>query len=108
MKVLNSFSLNMLPAFPAEVFVREIPLSQARLIFAPGSDVSCESCVGHADTAAIFSEQLGGPVPAARVTVTLEKGETILVGQYKGPRLPEGATTLPAGATIQWLLVMLK
>ena len=104
MKILNAFSLNMLASLPAEVSVREISLADARAQVASGF----EPAVGHIDTAAIFSEQLGVPVPASRVTVTLVKNETVLVGQYKGPRLPEGTTTLPAGATIQWLLVTLK
>jgi hypothetical protein len=39
--------------------------------------------------------------------VTLAKGDMVLVGQVTGGRLPEGATTLPAGVTIQWLLVTL-
>jgi len=104
MKVCNAFSLNMLATLPAEVSVREIGLAEARTLVAR----EFEPAVGHVDTAAIFSQQLGIPMPASRVTVTLRKGETILVGQYKGPRLPEGTTVLPAGVTIQWLLVTLK
>ena len=61
-----------------------------------------------ADTAAIFSQQLGVEIPAARVTVSLTHGEIILVGQYSGPRLPEGATTLPEGATIKWFTLYAK
>ena len=99
-KILNAFSLNMVSA-PAEISVREISPEEARSLAMAG----VESAVGHADTAAVFSNQLGVAVPANRVTVSLLKGDTVLVGQYKGPRLPEGATTLPAGATIQWLLV---
>jgi hypothetical protein len=101
MQVLNAFSPNMLSAFPAEVQFREIPLNEAQAITAVG----IESAVGHADTATVFGEQLGCSVPANRATVSLKKGDVVLVGQYRGPRLPEGATTLPAGATIQWLLV---
>jgi hypothetical protein len=39
-----------------------------------------------------------------RVNVSLKPGDAAIVGQYIGPRLPEGATTLPEGATIKWLL----
>jgi hypothetical protein len=67
-----------------------------------------DSAVGHADTAAVFSSLLGVPVPMERRTVTLQPGETALVGQYSGPRLPEGATTLPEEATITWLLVTVR
>lgn len=59
------------------------------------------SAVGHADTAALFSALLGRPVPANRVTVKLAHQDVVLVGQLQGPRLPEGATTLPKGA---WLI----
>lgn len=101
MLLLNAFSLNMLAAFPAVVQVREIPLTRAQGILAE----DFESAVGHADTAAVFSSVLGLEIPANRATVALKSGDSAVVGQYRGPRLPEGATTLPAGATIQWLRV---
>lgn len=63
------------------------------------------SAVGHADTAAVFAAVLGRPVAVNRATIKLEKGHCLLVGQYIGPRLPEGATTLPEGATIEWWVV---
>ena len=104
MYLLNAFSLNMVSEFPAEVHVEEVGLEGARKALADGF----ESAVGHTDTAAVFASQLGTKVPANRVKVALKKGETALVGQYRGPRLPEGATTLPEGATIQWLRVTVK
>lgn len=63
------------------------------------------SVVGHADTAAVFAAALGRPVTVNRTSIKLGKDEKLLVGQYIGPRLPEGATTLPDGATIEWWLV---
>ena len=63
------------------------------------------SAVGHADTAAVLSTVLGVDVPMNRTTLQMEHGVALLVGQYKGPRLPEGATALPEGATIEWWLV---
>lgn len=101
MKILNSFSLNMLGSCNATLQVKEITLEEVKATMAEGF----ESAVGHADTAAIFSQQLGVDVLVARINVSLVKGETILVGQYKGPRLPEGCKELPAGSTIQWCLV---
>lgn len=100
-KILNSFSFNMVAAFPTAITAEEIPLERAREIAAAGLD----SAVGHQDTATVFGQQLGVAVPAARATVSLQKGETVLVGQYRGPRMPEGCKELPAGATIQWLSV---
>lgn len=101
MRLLNAFSLNMFDSFPASVSVEEVSLDEAKSLVAVGF----ESGVGHADTANVFADQLGVAVPAARATIILESGETVLVGQYRGPRLPEGACTLPDGATIQWLRV---
>jgi hypothetical protein len=39
--------------------------------------------------------------------VKLNQGTRLLVGQYDGPRLPEGATSLPEGATLTWFKVEL-
>ena len=99
MFILNAFSLNMLDG-NADVVVREITKDVAAIL-AP----ACTSAVGHADTAAVFSSVLGVTVPCNRVTVALKEGDVALVGQYSGPRLPEGATSLPEGATIKWMVV---
>ena len=59
------------------------------------------SAIGHADTAAVVSSILGRDVPAARVNVPmLQPGQSHFLALYQGPRLPEGATQLPAGATL--------
>jgi hypothetical protein len=63
------------------------------------------SAVGHASTAAIFSALLGREVPCNRETVALERGDIALIGQYRGPRLEEGATALPEGAEIEWWIL---
>ena len=99
MFILNAFSLNMIVG-NADIVVREVSESvAARLADA------CVSAVGHADTAAVFSNVLGVAVPCNRATVALKEGDVALVGQYSGPRLVEGATSLPEGATIKWLVV---
>ena len=36
----------------------------------------------------------------------MDEGTTLFVGQYKGPRLPEGATALPEGAIVEWAMVL--
>lgn len=99
MYLLNAFSLNMLNG-NADVHVREVSLDTARNLAKV-----CTSAVGHADTAAVFADVLGVPVPCNRVSVTLDHCHVALVGQYSGPRLPEGATSLPEGATIKWMIV---
>ena len=99
MLLLNAFSLNMISG-DANVAVREVSRAVAASLAA-----NCPSAVGHADTAAVFSNVLGVPVPCNRATVALKDGDLALVGQYSGPRLPEGATSLPEGAAIKWLVV---
>lgn len=100
MRILNAFSLNMLTVFPADIHADEISVDQAREMARGAS-----SAVGHAETAAVFTAVLGVPVPTNRATVRLSSGDVALVGQYVGPRLPEGATSLPEGATIRWFRV---
>ena len=102
MFILNAFSLNMIVG-DADIVVREVSPTVAASLAA-----HCPSAVGHADTAAVFSNVLGVPVPCNRATVALKDGDLALVGQYSGPRLPEGATSLPEGATIKWLVVEVK
>lgn len=108
--LLNAFSLNMISEFPASIRVTEISVAEARqhllaLAEEAGEAELIQSAVGHTDTAAVFSHVLGVPVPCNRTTVQLRAGDRAIVGQYTGPRLPEGATTLPEGAAIKWLAV---
>lgn len=102
MYLLNTFSLNMING-DADISVRQIDLATARSLAAV-----CVSAVCHVDTAAVFADVLGVPVPGNRASVSLNPGDAALVGQYSGPRLPEGATSLPEGARIRWLLVGVK
>lgn len=102
MMVLNAFSFNMITA-PAVVAVVAVDLEQAKHLAA-----GAVSAVGHQDTANVFSDQLGCPVPCNRVNVQLARGEQALLGQYVGPRLPEGTTKLPEGAEVRWLLVTVQ
>ena len=63
------------------------------------------SAVGHADTAAVVGGLLDYAVPANRVNVQLSEHDWLLVAQYAGPRMPEGSTTLPDGASIQFWVI---
>ena len=101
----NAFSLNMLLSFDAAIKTQEISAAQAAEMV---KNDGLTSAVGHNDTAAVFSTVLGMPVPMSRVTVSLAKGDVILVGQYSGIRLPEGATTLPPGSRIRWVRVTIE
>jgi hypothetical protein len=102
MKLLNAFSFNMVKNFPCEVKAVEVSANQAASML-EGSGY--ESAVGHADTANVFANVLGIVVPCNRATIALSVGDMAIVGQYKGPRLPEGTKELPEGASIQWILV---
>ena len=64
-----------------------------------------ESCIGHADTAAVVSNILGREVPMNRANVHLDQGDVLYVAQITGGRLPEGATTLPEGFSLKFLKV---
>lgn len=103
----NAFSINMVASLintmdPAgcsyyknaepglELSIKEIP--------AEAIPNDCISIVGHADTATILTNMLGFEVTFNRVSFTAEHGDVLYVAQYNGPRLPEGATTLPEGA----------
>lgn len=99
--ICNAFSLGILGSSPASLLaVRSISAADAAALAAEAT-----SAVGHASTATIFAGLLGRPVEMARLTLTLSPGDEALVGQYIGPRLPEGATSLPDGARIDWKLV---
>lgn len=103
MIITNAISLNMfaIGSLPTQISAREISKKVAQ---AMAKDTPFTSAVGHADTARIISDELGVEVPMNRTTLTLESGR-LLVGQYVGPRLPEGVSQLPDGATIKWVLV---
>ena len=108
--LLNAFSANMLVEFPCSVTFTEVSVETARinLMLAAEEDSEAEfvrSAVGHADTAAVFKSVLGVPIECNRVSVTLSPGDDAIVGQYIGPRLPEGCKTLPEGSAIKWLYV---
>ncbi|MBU0501434.1 MAG: DUF1874 domain-containing protein [Gammaproteobacteria bacterium] len=108
--LLNAFSANMVAEFPCSVKFTEISAETARinLLLAAeevGEAEMIRSAVGHPDTAAVFESVLGVPVECRRETITLKAGDDAVVGQYTGPRLPEGCKALPEGAAIRWLYV---
>lgn len=115
--ICNAFSLNMLPSMfeAGNLRICAISLDEARRLVAIGSTDGpalpghvAVSAVGHADTAALFEGLLSHPVPMARTTVLLDGTANLLVGQYSGPRLAEGATCLPDGAAVKWFVVALE
>jgi len=96
----NAFSLNMLSGLPCYLKVARLSVEQVKEML-PGA----RSVVGHVQSAALFSAVLGEEIQCRRDTVTLLVGDRVVVGQYRGPRLPEGAMELPPGAAIEWNMV---
>jgi len=104
MLVLNAFSFNMVSALSGNISFEEMSPDNVVNIL-KGREI--KSAVGHGDTAQVFSSFLGIEVPHERRSVNLQKGDEAILGQYKGPRLPEGATSLPEGSRITWYLIKL-
>jgi hypothetical protein len=96
----NAFSLNMLDlTTSATVLVAEVDPEKI-----PEEAISV---IGHEDTAKIFGEILKREVSHNRATLKLGLYDILYVGQYSGPRLPEGTTRLPEGASVKWIKVQL-
>ena len=101
MFLLNAFSVNMILESPVKVRFERIPLDEV----VEHLRDALVSAVGHADTAAVLTKLLGMHVECNRYNIVLRPPDVAILGQYTGPRLPEGATTLPEGAEIRWYLV---
>lgn len=105
MKLFNAFSIQMVAALDeASVSFKKISTEQAKNLL----DGKVDSFVGHADTAAVVGNILGMEVPAQRRFGTLVPGETAIVAQVIGGRLPEGCTQLPDGMSIQFFQVTIQ
>lgn len=110
--LLNAFSLNMLSFDEEQEFIPPMrvvvnpmsPLDAARVVQEAYNN-NLHTHIGHESTAALLSKMLNIPLRADRATVTMMSGDIAIVAQYVGPRLPEGATSLPDGATIRFYLV---
>lgn len=102
--IANAFSLQMLEE-DSRLIVHNISREKASAV---AKYYEWRSCIGHADTAAVFREQLGVDIPMNRINIKVKSGDELLVGQLVGGRLPEGATTLPDGFFIKWMIVTIE
>jgi len=99
----NAFSINMLTR--EDFHLHFMPISDtyakqlARRAIQDGNFISV---IGHESTAAVLSNMLGINIDAQRVNVEFKDEDVIIVAQYHGPRLSEGATELPDGAVIKF------
>ena len=109
--ILNAFSLSMLAGdnlwMDGRLAIRRLADDEARNLLQVCTEAGYRvvSGVGHADTAKIFSGILETYIPMNRINIDLSGLDLLLVGQYNGPRLPEGTTKLPEGASIRWFTV---
>lgn len=82
-----------------------------RLTTSSWTKINCVMAIGHADTTEVVTECLtyGDDVrQAARVNVSLKKGDILVVAQLVGGRLPEGTKTLPEGFSIVYVKVTIQ
>jgi hypothetical protein len=101
--IANAFSLSMLDKSESltQVSVEQVSVERVRDKLAGGF----VSAIGHESTARVLTDTLGVPVAVARVNVRIAKGDLLVVAQFHGARLPEGATTLPEGASLDFAFV---
>jgi hypothetical protein len=105
----NALSLGMLGEVPEGQTVQiEVSSMTIPEVVAWMEQESYVVTVGHTDTAQLFTALLGRSVLAQRTSVTLKRGDEMVVGQYIGSRLPEGATSLPEGAKIAWMHALIR
>ena len=93
----NAFSLQMLPNVDMLASIVQIDPSEV-----PADVVSA---IGHPDTAVVVSNILRREIPVNRVSISLQPGDVLYVAQLVGGRLPEGATTLPEGFSLRFIMV---
>lgn len=104
MFITNAFSLQMLDLSEKSLIsVTPVSVEEIKERLAKGSVL--ESALGHADIARVTGNILGIELPVNRISNKLKTGEPILVAQFVGGRLPEGATSLPEGFEIKFVLV---
>ncbi len=101
--VCNAFSFNMIQGGLSASLTME-PVMPEMVEAMLGENWS--SAIGHVDLAAVASATAGIAIPTNRTTVSMGAGiHRLLICQYQGPRLPEGAKELPEGASVSWLAV---
>ena len=105
--ITNSFSINMLDCETMVSFRKLNSADDVIECLSRHSNDKIISAIGHSDMAKIISNDIGMEIPVQRMTISLDtSNDMVIVAQYTGPRLPEGTTVLPDGATIRyWLCI---
>lgn len=102
--ICNAFSIQMLQGYTKLEFNKK-SLEEIKGLLDFFNEDEIISAIGHADMAKLISDQLGRCISVNRVSVKLKYNDALIVAQYSGPRLPEGAIVLPEGATIEFWTV---
>ena len=104
--ITSTFNFNIIAADSTSVIMPVITRDSATGISELLEEFDYVSVVGREDIANVMSKQLGKHIECdRRVYYWDTQDEILIVGQYVGPRLPEGAT-LPDGAAIQYWIVI--
>jgi hypothetical protein len=110
----NAFSLNMVVDDHISCeFTKVQPETAAEIIDGVVGTGYFINAIGHPDTDAVvrhqLSQWLGDVIPAGqRANVYAQNEFKHVIAQYRGPRLPEGTTSLPEGATIEYWVATFK
>lgn len=111
--LVNAFSLNMFPLRQAyDLVCIPINVIAARALVRNHSvRGEFECAIGHPDTARVVANLIGvsdfaeewAQIASTRPNVEFDpENVSLIVAQYKGPRLESGATELPEGATLEF------
>jgi hypothetical protein len=111
-QLVNAFSINMLIREGQNLAFVPVAKATARaLVISHRRKNEFRCTIGHPDTARVVAGLLDqsedvaeewAEVAATRPTVTLDRETSLIVAQYRGPRLEAGATELPEGASIEF------
>jgi len=103
----NALSLNMFNHLtkPFKLNIKPMSQTEASNILKSNKFISA---IGHADMANILTNMMGVSITQNRISLNINPGDTLIIAQYIGPRLPEGTTTLPENATIKFYHVTIE
>ena len=87
MLVTNAFSLNMLDSLSGTIKTIELQKEAVKETLKVNA---WRSVVGHEDTAAVFTDELGVEIPFNRESVSLKQGDVVLVANTLGHVLMRG------------------
>ena len=105
--LVNAFSINMLGTLEfAKAEFQKISKEEAKEVLTANEFTPA---IGHEDLANVVKSDLGiDDNIYNKTTVTVNPWDLLVVAQYRGPRLPNGTTELPEGATIEYWTVLIR